>query len=224
MIKRITATKQNPPLAFKGINIAKTQSIFNGIKTEIDVYRLSQKDSPFLSSLAQTVDMEKLMPAEAKKKGFELWRDMLLYGIENALNPEYRSYLAATKNKPCGIINFKTINNDTHIECICTWPVKVNEKVKFAGKTLFNQVLNYHKLLKAEKITIEAILNGHSHPLERYTELGFLPTKNMENKAFMEMSRENAEKLSQKFSEYFTSIPAKSGKEVNLDKTLKLDY
>lgn len=224
MINKINISAQPASINFKAVKIAKTQSFVDGIKTEIDIYRLSHKDCPFLNNLAQTVEPARLVPKDAQKHGFERWKEIFFYAVENAMRPEYRSYLAVTKNKPCGLINFKTMNKDTHVECICTWPVKINEKVKFAGKSLFNQVLEYHKKAGSDKITIEAIVNGHSHPLERYIELGFVPVRNLDHTVAMEMSKKTTEKLQKRFAGYFTSTPSETGKEINLNKSLNLDF
>ena len=106
MIKRINLSAQPASINFKAVKIAKTQSFVDGIKTEIDIYRLSHKDCSFLNNLAQTIEPAKLMPKDAQKYGFERWKEIFLYAIENAMRPEYRSYLAVTQNKPCGLINF----------------------------------------------------------------------------------------------------------------------
>ena len=222
MIKKLNTAEKTP--SFRGILITKTKNITNGLKTEIDIYRITAKDRPFLNNLVQIADPARLMPKDAQKPGFERWKEMLFYAAENAFSQEFRSYLAVFQNKPCGIINFKTVNKNTHIESICTWPVKINEKVKFAGKSLLNQALKFHETSGSEKITIDAITNGNPHLPEKYMELGFESVKRGTNTISMEMSKKNAQNLLKKFEEYFTCTPSTCGEDKNLNKTLDLDF
>ena len=142
---------------------------------KIDLYKVSDRaDIIALKNYAKKVDFHALMPNLDKQKS-DRWHEMLDYGIDYAESPGNVTYVGAFNNKICGIITYFP-DKTAMIDCICTIPTKVGEKVKFAGKSLFYQVFKDIAEIKSSRAKLSAITNGPFNTIEKYEELGFRQT------------------------------------------------
>ena len=127
---------------FEARHIAIIKNKYSNIKNNLDLYKLDLKhDRRFLKELDKNINMKTLMP-NLKQQEYNRWQEMLSYAILKAQEPNRITYLLTSQNKPCGIITYLPGKNNYHLDCICTWPIEFGQKVKYAGKTLFNQIFN----------------------------------------------------------------------------------
>lgn len=141
----------------------------------LNIYKLNcQNDINALKELYKKTDFKKLMP-EISEKESARWREMFEYAIDNAQNSGNVTYVESFKNKICGIITYFP-DSTTVIDCICTIPIEVGQKVKLAGKTLFYQVFKDFIDFNGKKIKLSAIVNGPYNTINKYKDLGFKET------------------------------------------------
>lgn len=156
---------------------------------KIKLYKVANKsDVKALKSLPDTVNMEKLLPGLSKSQ-YERWHEMLEYAIDMMQNPGNTTYIETLNNKICGIVTFFP-NKTTIIDCICTWPAQVGQKVKMGGKSLFYQVFRDFEKNKGTRIKLDAITDGPFNTIKKYEPLGFKRTSTVHpTKIEMEANR-----------------------------------
>lgn len=156
---------------------------------KIKLYKVANNsDVKALKSLPDTVNMEKLLPGLSKSQ-YERWHEMLEYAIDMMQNPGNTTYIETLNNKICGIVTFFP-NKTTIIDCICTWPAQVGQKVKMGGKSLFYQVFRDFEKNKGTRIKLDAITDGPFNTIKKYEPLGFKRTSTVHpTKIEMEANR-----------------------------------
>lgn len=135
------------------------------------------KDILFLKEFAKRTDFQKLMPGLSYREA-NRWHEMLEYAIGYANNPLNKTYLTISDNKLCGIITAFQ-DKTTFVDCICTIPIKVGQKVKLAGKTLFYQIFKDFIEYNGSRMELSAIVNGPYDTISKYNELGFKKTSDV---------------------------------------------
>lgn len=142
---------------------------------KIKLYKVANNaDVKALKSLPDRIDMEKLLPGLSKTQ-YERWHEMLEYAIDMMQNPGNTTYIEAINNKICGIVTFFP-NKTTVIDCICTWPAQIGQKVKMGGKSLFYQVFRDFERSNGTRIKLDAITDGPFNTIKKYEPLGFRRT------------------------------------------------
>ena len=142
---------------------------------KIKLYKVANNaDVKALKSLPDRIDMEKLLPGLSKTQ-YERWHEMLEYAIDMMQNPGNTTYIEAINNKICGIVTFFP-NKTTVIDCICTWPAQIGQKVKMGGKSLFYQVFRDFERSNGTRIKLDAITDGPFNTIKKYEPLGFKRT------------------------------------------------
>ena len=201
---------------FKAKHIAVTKNTYKNICTKIDLYELTKRDRDFLDNLQKKVDYSKLMPGlcEFDQKR---WQKVFDYGIESAKLSDYRTYVAVSRNKPCGFLTFAKDGNNIILDCICDIPVEKNKRVNYTGSTLFCQLFKAADDLKAKCIELKAVIDGPVNVIKKYKEKGFKETGTQDN--YIKMSC-NKFKIREQLMELLSQISYKSVKkseEVNLN-------
>ncbi len=157
----------NSPQNFTALHIANAGNL--------KLYKLKgSADLRYLKTLPDTIDIGELMPHLPKDQA-QRWQEMLEYAVDTAQIPENTTYLETIGNKPCGIITF-FMDKTAKLDCICTWGVETGKKVQLAGKTLFYQLFRDFQDFKGRKLELEAITNGPTDTIKKYSELGFKKT------------------------------------------------
>jgi len=142
----------------------------------LELYKIVDcADRKYLKTLPDKVDINKLMPDLSNPEA-ERWHEMVEYASDMAQDSDNITYLEALNNKPCGIITFFPDNKKITLDCICTWPLETGKKIYLAGKTLFYQLFKDFSELNGKKIELEAITDGPSDTIKKYSELGFKAT------------------------------------------------
>ena len=142
---------------------------------KIKLYKVANNsDVKALKSLPDMVDMQKLLPGLSKTQ-YERWHEMLEYAIDMMQNPGNTTYIETLNNKICGIVTFFP-NKTTVIDCICTWPAQIGQKVKMGGKSLFYQVFRDFERSNGTRIKLDAITDGPFNTIKKYEPLGFKRT------------------------------------------------
>lgn len=208
---------------FTATHISTAKNIYKNTKTEIQIYSVNKKqDNQFLRHLERFVKIQNLMP-NLEKHEYERWQEMLTYALQQAEKPDRITYIAATTEKPCGIITYLPGRKTFHIDCICTWPVEFGKKVKFAGQTLFNMVFHDFVNSKASNIKLEAITDGPYNTVKKYLNLGFTITGTQDNnKILMENNQNKVKKALNTLQNNIKIHPTKNTDNINLNNILNL--
>ena len=127
---------------------------------DLRLYKITTAaDKIFLKKLAKEVKTHNLMPDIPEAKTYK-WNEILNYAVECADLPDSVTYIETLNNKPCGIISFTLEKEISTLDAICTWPIKIGEKVKFAGKALFFQLFKDFQEFHGDKLYLDAITDG----------------------------------------------------------------
>lgn len=208
---------------FNGIHVAKSTNIIDGVKTSIDLYKMTPKDDRFLMQLRSTKKMIDLMPDnKITTQQYNRWQFLFGYVISQSFHRGEQSYLAAVNKKPCGIISFKPTENNFYLDCICTWPVEIGKKVKMAGQTLFKQMFEDFQNSPAKIINLTAITDGPYSTVSKYMKLGFKQTGGEDGFVTMRTNREAVEKTLEKLNENIKTTQISDGKDENLFDVLSI--
>ena len=191
---QIQTNRQNFTPQFKALHIANTGNL--------KLYRLAgNADKKYLTSLAERIKTGELMPNLSKQE-VDRWDEMLKYAVFNAQNLNNITYL------------------ETFLDCICTFPTQVGERVKLAGKTLFYQMFSDILPIKNGRVELEAITNGPFDVVKKYEDLGFKRTSRVyPTKVVMEMSGFKLKETFNRLRELIDYTPLEPEK-VNLSQTL----
>ncbi len=162
---------------------------------KIKLYKVANNaDVKALKSLPDRIDMEKLLPGLSKTQ-YERWHEMLEYAIDMMQNPGNTTYIEAINNKICGIVTFFP-NKTTVIDCICTWPAQIGQKVKMGGKSLFYQVFRDFERNNGSRIKLDAITDGPFNTIKKYEPLGFRRTSTVHpTKVEMEANKHKVKEI-----------------------------
>jgi hypothetical protein len=181
---------------------------------KINLYKVANNsDVKYLKSLPAKIKMEELLPGLTKRQ-YERWHEMLEYAIDMMQNPGNTTYIETLNNKICGIITYFP-DKTTIIDCICTWPAQVGQKVKMGGKTLFYQVFRDFEKNKGTRIKLDAITDGPFNTIKKYEPLGFKRTSTVHpTKVEMEA---NKYKVKETLSELGELIRYKETKPENIN-------
>ena len=168
---RIFSVNNNKNINFKAFKVAETTNSFKNFPTDINIYKLSAEDSPFLDKLRKT-DYLKLYPKIGEMKLLR-WQHIFDYCIFEAKDKLNTTYLAVSDNKPCAIMIYKD-DCAYYLKGICAIPTETNKKVAGAGKTLFYQL--FKNIVEENKrgAILDAVIDGPFDVVKKYEELGFL--------------------------------------------------
>lgn len=214
----------NSKTNFNGIHVAKATNVVDGLKTTIDIYKMTPKDDRFLMQLRSSKKMIDLMPDnKITTQQYNRWQFLFEYVISQSFHRGEQSYLAAVNKKPCGIISFKPTENKFDLDCICTWPAEIGKKVKMAGQTLFKQMFEDFQNSPAKIINLTAITDGPYSTVSKYMKLGFKQTGGEDGLVTMRTNREAVEKTLEKLNENIKTTSISDGKDENLFEILSLE-
>ena len=205
---------------FQGIHIANTKSCLKNLETQIKIYELNAKDDKtFLKKLPQKINMKNLMP-DLLLQEYYRWQEMLEYAVDKSMGNDRKTLLAVTDNKPCGLAVYLPGKNKYHLDCICTWPVEYGKKVKLAGSTLFQQLFKDFAASKANKIKLEAIINGPYDTVSKYKKLGFKEYGGEANKIFMDISAQKVKESLSNLKQLISCTEIQNKSKINLNEIL----
>ncbi len=206
---------QTSNINFTGVHILNTKCLSRDNKiTRLKVYELNREDMPFLQQMYRNIELEKYV-TNIPHSQMEVWYTMLKEAINLSCANANKSYLLAKGKKPCGIMTFEPNKSKYEITRVCTWPLKKDEKVPLAGKTLFKTAFEDFLNSNAGSIEIDAIKNGPYDTVGKYMQLGFKPVGGGN---FIEVMRTTRNKVTQTLEKLNTLITSKpTGKTENLN-------
>lgn len=217
----ITSCKNYTP-NFQARLVAKTVNCIGKLETKIDLWEVSSQDSVVLNKIVEKTNMKKLMPNVPYFEN-QRHKNMLAIAVDDTLLRGAKTYLAVTDgNKPCGIMSIFEENHNLKTSCVCTWPVEIGKKVKFAGKTLFYHIFQNFKDSKAKKIVLEAISDGPAPTVPWYESLGFR-VADKDRLDTMVINQSKAKEACKRLKNRIDYVPVTDGKKVDLATVLDLD-
>ena len=211
---KINQSTGNKP-AFGAIKLADTKNYINNIETPISVYLITQKDSAFLDKLGKSLKMRDLM-SQLSENMCNIWQEIFNIAISQAKSKDKVTLMGFFKNKPCSVMNYTKEKNSYKINTICSWPVEPDEKVPYAGKTLFSLLFRDFLQSDCKHIDIDAITNGPFSAVAKYMSLGFKQRGGENYILAMRANKESVAKSLNSLDEFITVNPSVCFKEVDL--------
>lgn len=211
--------QNNSNTQFKGIPIAKINS--KGANP-ITLYKLGKEDITFGKTLADTLNLKALHPTEENYNGFTEWLNIIIRATKDIGRQPV--VLAVQNNRPCGIISYRTTNNNVSlISALATWPGKINQPAKHVGKALMRNLFQYTH--ENKNILIE-LKPASCKPRNKsckvfYSKLGFKesPMKSDDN-IFLELKNVNFNSKCAQMENFFEYQEIKNAKNENLNSKL----
>ena len=205
----------------KGIPIADFK--VRGVDASYKLYSINHKDKSFLARMYKSIDLKKLMP-NLKDHDYIMWDAVIDTAIKRTNSADNISLLETCNDVPCGILNYKDINNRYNLNYVATFPVKAGEKVPFAGQIIFNEFFN--RFLNSDKKNIElyAIKKSYFDPVSKYLGLGFRMMGGDNNYEKMVINKERAKQTLLKQKEFIGYTPIKTSENIDLNEHINLNY
>ena len=136
-------------IAFKATPDAKTLTTINDTISEIKILKLNKDDMPFIEDLSRKIKIEELLPNEPKPA---IYQKIVNSAFEHILLKKDRdAFIAIKGNKPCAIMTTRDDYNAMNLVYLAALPVKFNEKVSNAGKSMVRHFLSLFE--KSENTT-----------------------------------------------------------------------
>ena len=201
--------------SFCAIKIADTKNYIKNIETPISVYFITQKDNAFLDKLGKSLKMRDLM-SRLSENMCNIWQEIFKLSISQAQCKDKFTLMGFFKNKPCSVMNYTKEKNSYKINTICSWPVEPDEKVPYAGKTLFSLLFRDFLQSDCKHIDIDAITNGPFSAVAKYMSLGFKQRGGENYILAMRANKESVAKSLNSLDEFITVNPSVCFKEVDL--------
>ena len=209
---------------FGGIHRVSSSNVCKNRLTRVDLYELTTKDYDFLNILKSKINIKKLMPDLKKTDSqFEVWQNILNEAVNKFLTGRKKGYIAVNNNKPYGILVYTDEHPEYYLDYICTWPVKLGEKVPLGGKTLFKQFFSdFLKDLNAKRITLDAVINGPFDAIAKYKRLGFHSLGGENYYEHMLATKEKIFEVMQELNKLINSKDINNSDNINLLKNLDI--
>ncbi len=179
----------NFDLSFKATKIATTYNYVRG-NTAIDIFRLSQKDEPFLEKLSQKVSIKNLCP-KLLQSVQERWQKVFEYCIQEAKDPDNYTYVAFSSGTPCAILTYHEDDaKNNYLDGVSAIPDYRGKKTPLAGNTLLYQLFKDSGEAQNKKgIILEAVHDGPVDVVKLYENLGFTKISADEKYTFMSCNK-----------------------------------
>lgn len=192
-----------------------------GEKVNLNLYRITSNDKPFLTKLLNDLDVRKLHDG-FNEKDYTQWNEIIQSAIAGCISSK-NGLLVAKDNTPCGILCYSDMYKNRHVRDVATWPADKNQKVPFAAKTLFLQLFKETLDSSIFGISLNAIKGSEFTPINKYISLGFSPLGGeYPNLEFMKILKPKLASSIDKLQEFINLTPAKSTEEVCLNEILQL--
>lgn len=204
-------------ISFKGINISNS----NVLGYKMRIYKLTEKDAPFINELKNNINLQKLYPG-IKKDDFEIYNDILQRGLKASISKNKSSLLLTCNNIPCGILVNSEKNSKHFVDYICTWPIESNKKAPFGAQTLFLQMFKDFLLTNSNFIELNATRFGNA--ISKYLKLGFKPCGGDNYTEIMKIKRSDIEKSLNLLQNKINLQPTLNNTELDLSKILNINY
>lgn len=201
--------------SFQGLKVAKIIAKNTGSMQNIDIYKVQKEDKTFLDLLCIDINFKERMPGLSKNE-YDRWKEMLVLATQEAFSDSHSTYIAAVKNKPCGIITFSNNKKKYLLDCICTWPIEIGEKVKCAGKSLFYQMFKIFDKQGGDKIQLYAITNGPYDTVSKYKKLGFKEINAEAHKVLMETNKYKVKESMDNIEKFVKYVPEETPEHAKL--------
>ena len=202
---------------FKGINISNA----NVLSHKMSIYKLTEKDRPFIKQLSEKVELKKLFP-DITPDDFKIYDFFLKRGLNNAMGKNKEGLLLACDGIPCGIMANKTSKSTQVVNYICTWPIKSGVKAPFGAQTLFAQM--FGNFLKSGANFIELNATRFGSAISKYRHLGFKSYGGDNYTEIMRIKRCEVMQSCKKLRDKINLQPSKDNTDLDLFRVLKLNY
>lgn len=208
-------------ISTKGVPIADVK--VKGINNSYKLFSVNFNDREFLDKMYEAVKLDKLMP-NLYEYDYIVWDEILHTAIKKSKGAYSKSLLGVCNDKPYGILHYNDSGKEYQLQYVATFPTEPQKRVPCGGQILFNELLK--RFVQSDKKGIElcAVKDSPFNPVETYHQLGFKTTEEDNYNEFMSLSRNQAVQTLLEQNEYITSTPVKDKTNVDLEKTLSLDF
>lgn len=202
---------------FKGINVSNA----NILNHKMSIYKLTEKDKPFIKQLSEKVNLKNLIP-DITPDDFKIYDFFLKRGLNNAMGKNKEGLLLACDYIPCGIMANTAGKFTQEVNYICTWPVEPGVKAPFGAQTLFAQM--FGNFLKSGANFIELNATRFGDAISKYRHLGFKSYGGNNYTEIMRINKDGVQASFEKLKEKLNFIPKNNNTDLNLFKILKLNH
>lgn len=214
---------KNNNVNFKARPIATIVPIKNKFLPEITLFKVGDKDSDFLYSMVNSINLDRLSPEFANHSLMKYWKKCIIRPIDFIEErPDSKTILAVTDFKPFGIANYKIDPPESiDLTYVATWPIMPNKNVKYAGKSIMRQIFEVAKDENIERIdTFVMATPKPSHDF--FKKLGFREGRGL--KECYDAPRENFIEAMKGLDEYFLYKKNNMGKDIELGSLLNINF
>ena len=204
----------------KGIPIADIK--INGGDACYKLFSVNHKDKTFLEKMYDSVDLRKLMP-KMPDYYHVVWDEVLRNAVRLTHSSGTKSVLETYNNTPCGILNYKEVNNKYHVNYVATFPTDAGKRIPCAGQILFYELFN--RFINSDKqfIRLSAIKISPFDPIIKYLRLGFKMRGGDNYCEIMGINRERALETLSKQKKFIEYKSIENTQFVDLNKEIKLN-
>lgn len=199
---------------FTGINISNADVLNH----KLSIYRLTEKDKPYLKQLKSRIDLKNLFP-NINDDEYRIYDAILKRAFDNALVSGKNGMLLACDNIPCGIMVNSRERNMKLLDYICTWPVVADKKAPFGAQTLFVQM--FKDFLETGENNIVLYATRFGSAISKYLRLGFKSYGGDGHTEIMRIGRNSVIDSYNKLKEKINLIPASISADLDLFNFLK---
>lgn len=170
---KISQNLNNRHCSFKARKVAVARPIVDGIKKEIEIYRLGNRDKDCFGKIVETINLAQLLPSKINAPNFNVWQNLIEAAYDCIGHVKHqRIFLAVQDNKPCGVLLASCNNKQGEVVTFATWPVGLEQKVKKAGSSLFTAFLKLVEQKKLKRVKLEPLINGPTDSVGFYLSHG----------------------------------------------------
>ncbi len=213
-------TSSTNVVSLKGIPL--TSFKVKGSSSFYEVYKVTKKDKNFLQDMYNSIDLTKLMP-NMHQWDYINWDGILKEAIGKSMQDDRITYLETYNDKPCGIMNFSTMQEGFYLNFISTFPTERKKRVPCGGQILFNKLFKDFIKTGSLFIGLCALKFAPFNPISIYSKLGFKPTTEDDCMVDMEISKKSVEEALSKQSEFLSATEITDGKDIDLGNVINLN-
>ncbi len=212
---------------FKARDYADVKTFVSGSVSSLKLYELDSYDSKFLDVVANRINLRQLSDLKnVTRRQFNLWKNVINNAIlMSGFSDPQRSFLLTKNNRPCGILSFKDLQEESYIDYISTWPISKGKNVKLAGTVLMKTAFDIAKENDTKKISLTLLSDSPFDLTKFYKNLSFqdMKTKSVYDADLVSYKSDYVEK-SKELEKIIEINKSKSSEDVDLKRILDINY
>lgn len=203
---------------FSGIHIATAHIKLPMREANLELYKLSEIDFPFLNNLTKSLNFRELYP-NLTDNDYRLWgfiRDRVFQQSQNQ-----DTFIVTKDNVPCGALKYSKKPSFYSIEGRITWPLEKGKKEPLAGKSLTLMLFNLFLRDNCRLIRSCVARNTSFDTVTKAISMGFGLGGGDEYNELMSIGREKIQKVIDNYRNIVEIEEKESLEDIPLENFLK---